>query len=51
MIPVVAFVAVFVALPFFRQIDATSAYEYLEKRFDLKTRVSLLFLILLRLGR
>jgi solute:Na+ symporter, SSS family len=34
MIPVVAFVAVYVALPFYRRIDATSAYEYLEKRFN-----------------
>ena len=39
MIPVVAFVAVFVALPFFRQIDATSAYEYLEKRFNRGVRL------------
>jgi len=38
MIPVVAFVAVFVALPFYRQIDATSAYEYLEKRFNRPVR-------------
>ena len=34
MIPVVAVIAVFVAMPFFRRIDATSAYEYLEKRFS-----------------
>lgn len=34
MIPVVAVVAVSGAMPFFRQIDATSAYEYLEKRFS-----------------
>ncbi len=34
MIPVVAFVAVYVALPFYRRIDATSAYEYLERRFS-----------------
>ncbi|WP_153558496.1 sodium:solute symporter family transporter [Roseimaritima sediminicola] len=34
MIPVVAVVAVYVALPFFRRIDATSAYEYLERRFS-----------------
>lgn len=34
MIPVVAIVAVFVAMPFYRRIDATSAYEYLEKRFS-----------------
>lgn len=39
MIPVVAPVAVFLALPFFRQIDATSAYEYLEKRFNRSVRV------------
>ncbi len=34
MIPVVAVVGVYVALPFYRRIDATSAYEYLEKRFS-----------------
>ncbi len=39
MIPVVAFVAVFVALPFYRRIDATSAYEYLEKRFSRAVRL------------
>lgn len=39
MIPVVAFVAVAVALPFYRKIDATSAYEYLEKRFHRSVRV------------
>ena len=39
MIPVVAIVAVFVALPFFRRIDATSAYEYLEKRFSRPVRL------------
>ena len=38
MIPVVAVIAVFVALPFFRRIDATSAYEYLEKRFSRRVR-------------
>jgi SSS family solute:Na+ symporter len=38
MIPVVAVLAVFVAMPFFRQIDATSAYEYLERRFDRRLR-------------
>ncbi len=34
MIPVVAFAGVYVALPFYRRIDATSAYEYLEQRFS-----------------
>ncbi len=39
MIPVVAVLAVFVALPFYRRIDATSAYEYLEKRFSRSVRL------------
>lgn len=39
MIPVVTVVAVFVALPFYRRIDATSAYEYLEKRFSRGVRL------------
>ncbi len=39
MILVVAPVAVFVALPFFRSIDATSAYEYLDKRFNFGMRL------------
>ncbi|EMI18888.1 SSS sodium solute transporter [Rhodopirellula maiorica SM1] len=39
MIPVVAVVAVYVAMPFFRRIDATSAYEYLEKRFSRSVRL------------
>ena len=39
MIPIVAFVAVYIALPFYRKIDATSAYEYLEKRFSRKVRM------------
>jgi SSS family transporter len=38
MIPVIAFVAVYLALPFYRRIDATSAYEYLEKRFSRPVR-------------
>ena len=39
MIPVVAFFAVFIALPFYRQLDITSAYEYLEKRFSRGVRL------------
>jgi solute:Na+ symporter, SSS family len=35
----VAPIAVYVALPFFRKIDATSAYEYLEKRFNRAVRL------------
>ena len=46
-----AFVVYFV-LPFFRRIDATSAYEYLEKRFNRATRLigSALF-VLFQIGR
>jgi SSS family transporter len=39
MIPVVAFAAVYVALPFYRRLDVTSAYEYLEKRFSRSVRL------------
>ncbi|MFA5688215.1 MAG: sodium/solute symporter [Kiritimatiellales bacterium] len=39
MIVLVAPVAVYLALPFFRRIDATSAYEYLEKRFNRPVRL------------
>ena len=35
----IAPVAIFVALPFFRRLDATSAYEYLEKRFNRAARL------------
>lgn len=38
-IPVVAVAAVWIALPFFRSLDATSAYEYLEKRFSRPVRL------------
>lgn len=39
MILVVAPIAIYVAMPFFRQIDATSAYEYLSKRFNMSVRL------------
>ena len=39
MIVAVAPIAIYVALPFFRQIDVTSAYEYLEKRFNRGVRL------------
>lgn len=35
----VAPIAIYVAMPFFRQIDATSAYEYLSKRFNMSVRL------------
>lgn len=38
-IPLVAIVAVYLAMPFFRGINATSAYEYLEKRFSRTVRL------------
>lgn len=34
MIPVVAVIAIMIALPFYRRLDVTSAYEYLELRFS-----------------
>lgn len=45
MIPIVTLFVIWTILPFFRQIDATSAYEYLEKRFGYSARAlgSLLF--------
>ena len=39
MIVAVSPIAVYGALPFFRKIDATSAYEYLEKRFNRTVRL------------
>ncbi len=44
-------VVLFVWVPFFMRLKFTSAYEYLERRFDVQTRIigSMLFL-LLRLG-
>ena len=38
MIVGVAPIAIYLALPFFRSIDVTSAYEYLEKRFSRNVR-------------
>ena len=51
-IPVVSVFVIWKVLPFFRQIDATSAYEYLEKRFGYAARAagSLLF-ALFQVGR
>ncbi len=53
--PIIMLMSVFVAimiLPFFRNIDATSAYEYLEKRFNRYVRMigSALF-IMFQIGR
>ena len=39
MIPVVAVLAVFIALPLYRKLDVTSAYEYLENRFNRGVRL------------
>ena len=53
--PVIFFMSIFViyfVLPFFRQIDATSAYEYLEKRFNMATRLlGSTFFNLFQIGR
>ena len=47
-----AAIVVYFVLPFFRQIDATSAYEYLEKRFNRMTRlIGSAFFILFQIGR
>lgn len=49
---ITAGIVVYLVLPFFRQIDATSAYEYLEKRFNRATRLigSSLF-VMFQIGR
>ena len=49
---ITAGLVVYLILPFFRRIDATSAYEYLEKRFNRATRLigSALF-VLFQIGR
>ncbi len=45
-------VVVYVYLPFFRQLDITSAYEYLERRFNLAVRwFGSASFILLQIGR
>jgi len=51
-IPVVAIAVVYLYLPFFRRLNVTSAYEYLEARFDVSMRLfgSASF-ILFQLGR
>lgn len=51
-IPIVAPLVVFIYLPFFRRLNVTTAYEYLEMRFSVPVRLfgSLTFL-LLQLGR
>jgi solute:Na+ symporter, SSS family len=38
-IPLVAPIVVYCYLPFFRRLDVTTAYEYLEKRFNLAVRL------------
>lgn len=48
----IALVVVKLAIPFFRHIDATSAYEYLEKRFSYSVRlIASLQFILFQIGR
>ncbi|MCB9231757.1 MAG: sodium/solute symporter [Bacteroidia bacterium] len=48
----VAPVVVYLFIPFFRRLNITSAYEYLEKRFNLATRlVGSLSFILFQFGR
>ncbi|MBN1154398.1 sodium/solute symporter [candidate division KSB1 bacterium] len=49
---ITAAIVVYFVLPFFRRIDATSAYEYLEKRFNRLTRqVGSGMFILFQIGR
>jgi SSS family transporter len=52
MIPAIAPLVVFLYLPFFRKIEITTAYEYLEKRFNLAARlVGAAAFIAFQLGR
>ena len=47
-----AILVIYLILPFFRQIDATSAYEYLDKRFNRGARyMGSGFFILFQIGR
>jgi SSS family transporter len=47
-----AILVIYLILPFFRQIDATSAYEYLDKRFNRGARyLGSGFFILFQIGR
>ena len=51
-IPLVAPIVIFCYLPFYRRLDVTSAYEYLEKRFNLAVRwFGSVSFILLQIGR
>ncbi len=51
-IVLIAPVVVFLYLPFFRRLDITTAYEYLEKRFNLPARLfSSAAFVLFQLGR
>lgn len=50
-IPIIPFIFIFV-VPYFRKIDATSAYEYLEKRFNVFIRLfASLSFVLFQIGR
>jgi len=51
-IPLTAPIIILLFLPFYRNLDVTTAYEYLERRFNLAARLmgSLMFMIL-QLGR
>ncbi len=50
-VPIVLFVVWFLWIPFFMRLKLTSAYEYLEKRFDYPTRaVAAVFCLLLLFG-
>ena len=51
-VPILAPLIIAVYLPFYRQLDVTSAYEYLEKRFNLAARwLGSFCFIILQLGR